>query len=364
MKNKFKIVIILLVPMIIGLNYFLRSYPELVEAYYTNGVNQLTRQGLSLITSIAPFSIGEILVISLLIILIVLLILLIIKIKRGKFKIQLLNIVAYLSTIYILFMVLWGFNYDRLSFDKIVALKIQEASESQLYSLCEDLIKRANILRGEVNEDKAGVMTVTGGYKTVFKTAEKGYKTASVRIKELDGKYGAPKPIFISGELCYTGITGIYIPFTGEANVNVNIPDLMLPVTAAHEMAHQRGFAREDEANYIAYLTCSMHPDFQFRYSGVMLALINSMNALADEDIGKYKELTKRYSDGVKRDIKNESVFWQKYSGKIEKVSSNINDSYLKTNGQKDGIKSYGKMVDLLLAEFKGKKSWIMIIMN
>lgn len=121
--------------------------------------------------------------------------------------------------------------------------------------------------------------------------------------------------------MSYTGITDIYIPYTGEANINVNGTDMMLPSTVLHEMAHQRGFAIEDEANYIAYLSCTMYPDVDFQYSGVMLALIHSMNALASKDMDEYIKLTKIYSEGVRRDIRYYSNIWKQYEGKLEEAS-------------------------------------------
>jgi hypothetical protein len=131
--------------------------------------------------------------------------------------------------------------------------------------------------------------------------------------------------------------------------------DYMLPATAAHEMAHQRGFAREDEANYIAYVACTMHPDADFQYSGIMLGVIYSMNALADADMDMYKQLVKKYTPQVRKDLVNDNEFWQKYKGKVEEVANNVNNTYLKSNGQQDGVQSYGRMVDLLLAEYREK---------
>lgn len=357
MNNRFKakVIIIILVFITILLNVILESHPQVVEKYYSNTINKFTRQALSLITSIFPFSVAEFLVFLLIIILLLLLVTLIIKIKKGGFLEQLLNVALYLSVLYVLFMLLWGFNYDRLSFDKIAGLKIQKSSEKELYNLCDSLIKRANALRGEVKENSQGVMIIPGGYKDVFQRATKGYEKASVIYSQLSGKYGPPKPILLSEKMCYTGITGIYMPYTGEPNVNISIPDFNIPFTANHEMAHQRGFAREDEANYISYLTCTMHPDLDFQYSGVMLALINSMNALADRDIAAYKALTTKYSPGVRRDLQYDNNFWSKYQGTVEKVASNVNNSYLKSNGKADGVESYGRMVDLLLAEYRKK---------
>jgi hypothetical protein len=120
-------------------------------------------------------------------------------------------------------------------------------------------------------------------------------------------------------------------------------------------MAHQRGFAREDEANFIGYLVCKAHKDVDFQYSGYLLATIYSMNALYKYDIDSYNELTAKYNEGVRRDLQNNSEFWKQFEGPIEEMQEKINDSYLKSNKQADGIYSYGRMVDLLLAEYRSK---------
>jgi hypothetical protein len=355
-KMKLKITSIALVPIISLVNIISKRVPELVERYYSTGIDKPIRQVLSFITSIYPFSFAELLIPLLIAGLFVLVILLVIKLRKGGTLNRLVNIATYTSVLYLLFMIFWGFNYNRLSFDKIAGLEIEKSTKQELYALCEQLIQRANALRERVNENPQGVMVIPGGYESVFTRASKGYDKAAEIYPELDGGYGPPKKILLSRWMSYTGITGIYMPYTGEPNVNVNTTDLMLPNTAAHEMAHQRGFAREDEANYIAYVTCTMHPDMDFQYSGVMLGLVYSMNALASSDIEGYRSLRSKYSEGLKRDLKYERDFWAKYEGKVEKIANNVNNTYLKSNGQVDGVQSYGRMVDLLLAEYKNKK--------
>jgi hypothetical protein len=357
-KNlRIKILVILLAPLIMLLNIITKNYPDFIEKYYSNAIDKLIRQALSIATRIFPTSVAEILVLLLLLILIAYFIVFIIKLKRGGAVNQFVNMILYASILYSLFMILWGFNYNRVSFDKIAGIKIEKTSKQELYDLCENLIARANDLREKVQEDSKGVMTIPGGYKDTFKRAQKGYEAASKLYPELGGKYGPPKRILLSEKMSYTGITGIYMPYTGEANVNINMTDYMLPCTAAHEMAHQRGFAREDEANYIAYVTCTMHPDADFQYSGVMLGVIYSMNALAKADMDMYKQLVNKYTTGVRKDLENDSEFWEKYKGKVEKVANNVNNTYLKSNGQQDGIQSYGRMIDLLLADQRGRKN-------
>ena len=132
------------------------------------------------------------------------------------------------------------------------------------------------------------------------------------------------------------------------------IPDYSIPSTMLHELAHLRGFMREDEANFIAYLAGmeSDHPEIQ--YSSTMLALIISGNALYDEDTSLYFEIRDQYSKEIVNDIRANARYWQQYEDTVISTMSNkINDTYLKANDQSDGVKSYGRMVDLLLAKYR-----------
>ena len=344
------------------INVVFSKAPAAVEVYYSNGFNKAIRQLLSTASGVFPFSLAELIVIAVFIYALFLIVTLIINLRKCKNKKTLIfNFIAkvlfIISVIYFLFIFLWGSNYNRLSFADISKLKVDKTSSKELAGLCEELINRANNLRDDLKEDNTGVMYIPGGYKDVFAREAAGYEALSKKYSELSGSYGSPKPVLMSKLMCYTGITGVYFPFTGEANVNVNISDFMLPCTSAHEMAHQRGFAREDEANYIAYAACTLSPYADFQYSGVMLGLIYSMDALKKADYNQYKVLTAKYSSKVLRDLKSDNEFWSKYDGVIENVSDSINNNYLKSNGQQDGVKSYGRMVDLLIAEYKQIKN-------
>lgn len=196
-------------------------------------------------------------------------------------------------------------------------------------------------------------MLLPGSLTDTFKSASKGYLEAAKIYPELGGTYSRPKGVVFSRVLTLLEFQGIHCPLTQEANINTEISDCMIPSTACHEMAHQRGFAREDEANYIAYLTCSKHPDADFQYSGELLALIYSMNALYDADKEKFTQIHEKYSPGIIRDLAADRKFWQSFKGPVGNISSTLNDAYLKTNKQKDGVKSYGRMVDLLIAQYR-----------
>jgi hypothetical protein len=358
---KRKLIYILFLPAGILLSYGASFMPGAVESVYSGRMFRIIGQALNIISGILPFSLAELLVTGVVVFSIWSLIHLVIKLlghthdKKSTSLNFLLNVLAYSAVIYFIFIVTWGLNYHRMPFANIAGLEVKPSSVKDLAALCDSLIDRANGLRKTVSQDKNGVMYIPDGSTGALRRAYKGYVNASKTYPELGGRFGRPKGVMLSELMSYSGITGVYFPYTGEANVNISAPDILLPSTAAHEMAHQRGFAREDEANYIAYLTCSVHPDADFEYSGVVLALLHSMDALYGYDPDEYMVLRKKYSEGINRDLASYSSYWKRYEGPVEKISNEINNTYLKANMQKDGVQSYGRMVDLLLAEYRLK---------
>lgn len=331
----------------------------LIEAGYSRSMYIWIVRPLSLLTGLLPFSLTEFTVVALVLFCLVKIALTVGKaVKKPKVFFRSLlkgipKLALALVLMYVAFNMLWGLNYSRFSFAQISGLEIGPSSVNELKLLAEALTEQANSLREQVQEDDRGVMTLPQGVREMLGRADLGYQKAAKINPELGGKYGRPKGVLLSRYWSYTGIGGVYFPFTAEANVNIDMPHFMLPSAATHEMAHQRGFAREDEANYISYLTCKLHPDLDFQYSGTMLALQNTMNALARHNLEAYKEVRARYSEGVNRDWQDWQEYWQRYEGPVEKASNRVNDSFLKVNRQQDGVYSYGRMVDLLLADFR-----------
>lgn len=331
---------------------FISRYPNLIEGLYSNGINKISIQILSRITGIVPFSLGEIILI-LHIILFFAYILLIVKEK--KIKNGLLNIASYLSLIYIVFIFIWGLNYGRISIGDMLGLEVEPRQYQVLRDLVEELTQEANYLRGQVEEDENKVFKIGKSDSWLYQEAQVAFNILGEEIPQLRGSYGRAKPILLSKPMLYTGITGVYFPFTGEANINRATIDLLFPSTVLHEMAHQRGIASEDEANFIAYLSGLAHPDPIFQYSSTVLALIHSQNALYRIDPEASLEAREKYSEGLKRDLNNHNQFWANYRGRTKRVSDRVNDLYLRGNRQEEGIQSYGNLVDWLIA-YRDKK--------
>lgn len=344
------------------LKRFLAAYPSFIETYYYRGINKAFIQRLSQITSILPFSLFECLVylavISLIATLIYYLIQMIHNNQRRLALIGdgLLNLLTDFSIGYTVFLLFWGMNYDRPSLETDFSLTSTTHSKEELIELYTFLIEESNQTRQLVNENEHGIFEAFSDYRDIFKRASLGYQAAAKTYPVLTGDYGNPKPILASKFLTYTNITGIYSPFTAEANVNIAVPDSTLLFTTMHEMAHQRGYANENEANFIAFITCISHRDADFIYAGYLSALNYTNVALARIDRDALIHLNEQLDESVRRDILYLNEFWAQYEGKIEETFQSMNQSYLVFNGVSDGVQSYGRVVDLLLAYYQSTK--------
>ncbi len=364
MKRKayLKYILILLLPAGLLLNYISSLDRYATERIYSNFIYKGIYKLLSSATGRVPVSIAEILLILLILLVIIYIIRASLKFIRYKalrtmiIKDFCINFLAFAGLSYFAFVVMWGINYNRPTISEIFDLEIIPASVEELTELSEYFVREVNALRDKVAEDKRGIMYSEYGYKGVFDRAGEGFEAASKVYPQLGTTYGKPKGILLSDIMSYTGIWGIYVPFTSEANVNINIPASLLPHTINHEMAHQLGFAREEEANYIAYLTCKMHPDPDFNYSGALFAVLHIINEVYRYSPDIYNALMVELNEGVIRDIQEIKRFNKSYDGNVKQAFLNYNDFYLKMNGQEQGLKSYRRVVDYLVAEYRLKQ--------
>ena len=165
--------------------------------------------------------------------------------------------------------------------------------------------------------------------------------------------YSVVKPVMLSEPMTYTHISGVYTFFTGEANLNMNFPAYSLPFTAAHELAHQRGVAREDEANFIAYLVCTSSNDPYIRYSGYLQMYEYVASALSRANRELYRKARAELEPIVIKELQAYAAFFAKYQdSKVGEVSGAVNNAYLESLGT-PGTASYGMVVDLTVALFK-----------
>ncbi|MDF2632044.1 MAG: hypothetical protein K0Q85_640 [Caproiciproducens sp.] len=338
------------------------AHPDFAEWYATVIYPPLSLC-VNALTSLAPFSLAEIFVVLLILGALAYLIFYILKlIKDKKNRAEngwkfIINPICAACVLYFAFTVSCGINYSRYPFAQTSGLNIKASSKTELIELCNELADGVNTLRKGVKTNGNSVMKLNN--ENIYSTAKEAqttYNKISADYPLLRAGYGEPKPVFGSRLMSYCNITGIFFPFTFEANVNVDVPDYSIPATMCHELSHLRGYMREDEANFIGYLVCEKSDNADFRYSGEMLAFIYASNALYAADSSAANTVYSKLSDGVKRDLVNNSAYWKQFEGPVASAANTVNDKYLKANRQEDGVKSYGRMVDLLLAEHRAKK--------
>lgn len=346
---------LLLIPLGLYLPDLAAKYPAWIEQRYANGVYPHISGAIAALTSHANFSLAEFFLYALVAFVAIALVVLVLGLILRKTRVVrfvgfVLSLCVAAGVLLNLFYITWGFNYARPTLASAMNLSVRERTAEDLEALCKELAEKAAELRAEVRENEKGVFYLPSGYRDTFEKIPAAFEALNGDIRFFLARATVAKGVYRSDGLSYAGIAGIYIPFTAEPNVNVDQPALLLPSSAAHETAHYLGVAREDEANFMAYLACTYSDDPAIAYSGVMLALIHCAGKLYDANYDAYAALYASYSNGMKRDIADYNTYWDAFEGPVEETVTQVNDNYLKFNKQEDGVKSYGMMVDLLLA--------------
>lgn len=266
--------------------------------------------------------------------------------------------VAIVCVVYFLFTFLCGLNYYRYTFTHYTGYDVeqtgQDASDRQeeLVQLCESLAGGMGAAREELGDGTDLYDSEPGDFERYAHESVSAIQELAKRYPVLDRPlYSPPKPVLMSELMSDANIGGIFIPFTMESNINIDGPFFSIPSTMVHELAHQCGFMREDEANFIAYLACKESSDPLMRYSGLLLAFDQSLSALRRVDPERASEIRVGLPEAVQRDMAQRARFWAEHEGVVSDVSNAVNDTYLKANNQAHGVQSYGRMVELLLAE-------------
>ncbi len=343
--------------------------PGLVEKVYTEGLGQLLARFLAAISGVFSFSLGEILLAALILwILAGLSRAVYYAIRRERRGLNalacgLLQLVTATLVLTCSFYLAWGLNYaraglaTRLNWEHGVNpgadRSLDDIDPEELARLCEELVEATNAAYAQAHGcEDIGRPSAPASLKRVDKIIDRAYE----RVADYLGLHpsfavsrGLAKPVLISKIMCYGLLAGLYCPWTGEANYNRLAPGAKLPHIIAHEKAHQRAVASEDEANFFGYLACASSDDPYVRYSGYLFAQQQLLRELRRVDKDRAKELIARRYRGVRRDIEAEREFWTKHQGKLSEMSHTVNDAYLKANRVKGGTLSYQMSARLLV---------------
>ena len=259
------------------------------------------------------------------------------------------------SALYLLHTLMWGLNYYAGPLAEDMRLDVGSYNLEELTEACEYYRDKANDLASKVNRD-GNANVKFAEFEDLAKIAGDGFDVLT---------YDYHYPIFAGSKIpvkklgwadMYTsmGITGVTFGMTGEAAVNPQIPDVTLPFTMAHEMAHRMSIAVERDANFAAFLACSVHPDMEFRYSGYFMAYRYCYNALASVNNASAAAAAARVKEGVSAMLQQDMDYYSSFFSSNKNtlatnVADTVNDTYLKVSGDESGIRSYGQVCDLLV---------------
>ncbi len=322
--------------------------PEWVEKNYSNALYPYLSRVLRRVLGWIPVSVGDIIYFVLFVLLLRWLVLLI-RTRFSPFRSYLYAFGGFLSVVFFLFHLLWGLNYYRLPLAKKLGVEHQKYTTNELLLTTQFHIDRLNALHDSICKNDTVPAVNTTRKSAMRYKASRIYKNLSYKGLDLHFSSKSCKNSLYSLPLTYMGFSGYLNPFTGEAQVNYKIPGISYPVTVCHELAHQLGYASEDEANYIGYLACENSGDLYFRYSGELLAVQYLLYSVLREDKTMYEAYFAKLHYGVRLTIQYNRDFWDSYQNPIQPFFKKSYDAYLKANRQEAGIQSYGAVVKFLI---------------
>jgi hypothetical protein len=271
--------------------------------------------------------------------------------NAGVFCLIVLSVGAYVFSTFTL-----GFvpAYRGSTLDVKMGLDKKEVSAEELRDTALILSEKINYEIDDIVFSSDGSSVMPYSYGELNDKLMDAYERACKKydfIQDLDSNV---KRILLSEPMTYTHISGVYTFFTGEANLNINYPYYTQPYTAAHELAHQRGIAREDEANFVAFLVCMESYDPYIRYSAYLNLYEYVSNALYGANRDYHSAVYMTLPLNAQREMWAYSDFFDKYRDSVASdISGAVNDAYLNFNGAEEGTKSYGMVVDLAVAYYK-----------
>ena len=264
-------------------------------------------------------------------------------------------VLAVFAGLYMLHTIMWGLNYHAGDLSDDMRLDVAGYTLEELTEATEFYRDMANDLSALVNRDASGNVDFAD-FSTLAAKAGEGFQvlTYDYHYPIFAGSTLPVKELLWADMYSSMGITGVTFGMTGEAAVNPQIPDVTLPFTMCHEMAHRMCIALERDANFAGFLACSVHQDVEFRYSAYFMAYRYCYNALASVSSPSAAAAAARVKDGVgdllQRDLNHYSDFFSsKRSNAATNLADTANDTYLKVSGDTNGIASYGQVCDLLV---------------
>jgi len=329
-------------------------FPAAVERYYAGGIYPIISGAQRMLFGWIPFSIGDIVYAVVVIVLLYRLYHLVRRVVRRKadrpyWKNTLALTLFVALFVYVSFNLLWGLNYNRQGVASQLSLKMKKYSKDDLKLIMFELVDSLNSL-----DSMARILRPPLAKKKVlFNEAFSAYKNLTNRFPVIHYSFRSVKPSLFSYLGNYLGYTGYYNPFTGEAQVNTTVPLYVQPFTTCHEMGHQLGYAKENEANFSSFLAARSSDNPAFRYSVYFDLYAYSRYYLYTMDLVMAKRLDAQLRPGVRQDYRHLREFVKMHRNPVEAIIDKLYGEYLKANEQPSGKEAYSEVIAWLVAYYQ-----------
>lgn len=262
---------------------------------------------------------------------------------------SLYQLFVFLGVMYIIFNLLWGINYNRKGIAWQLGLTMESYTSDDLRLLNEVLLQKVNDSRDIIPAQKIEKPSK----REMFNTAATAYEAVARQYPYLQNNIPSVKPSLWGWLGNYTGFTGYYNPFTGEAQVNTTVPGFLQPFITCHEIAHQIGYAKEMEANFVGYLAASHSSDPLLRYSVYLDLFVYANRNLGILDSAYARQVREQLHPNVRSDLEEWIRFNRKHQSWVEPVVRWVYGIYLQGNKQPNGVLSYDEVTAFIIAYYK-----------
>ncbi len=338
--------------------------PEFTETVFSRRISHFLTTTFGWLVSKVPFSVTEASIFVLGGGLILVFILVVFKtVQRAlnheeqpeSHPLRILRIFGWIVSCAVLFhLCVSGANYYRLPADELCDLSLRtEPSEEELFALCVELADCARAEREALETNRNGEAILNAPIGETLDLAGEGYARLSEEYPFLEHNVTRVKPVKLLSHKWsqISGVYGVYFSLFAEPNINTDVPEIWIPFAAEHEMAHLRGIAREDEANFFGALACFRHPSPEYRYAGYLASYLYCANALYDIDYEKWEEAREHCSEGVRKDLDAQTTYWESIEGKQVDLPAT---AALRYESVETSSNSYERVVQLLCAYYDG----------
>lgn len=272
--------------------------------------------------------------------------------RRSRLYSLLLGAACTGLSVWCAFCWLWGVQYAADGFQAKSGITAQAVSVEELEAVTRYFADRLAETADRVDRDENGAFAVSR--EDILTESPRTYGALSETFPFLALEDRPPKAVYFSRLMSRLDFTGVYCPLTGESCVNVDSPAAFLPSTAAHELAHRRGFASEQECNFLAVLACTTCGLDDYAYSGWLLGYVHLGNALYSADPDRWQAVYDALPETVRTDLRDNNDYWAQFlDSAVRRASSTVYDGFLKASGDENGVKSYGMVVDLLTVYYR-----------